>query len=347
MRHLDWLRRNASPLFGVTLLALLAFVFGTPPSGPKTTRERLRLAYFPNLTHAPALAGVANGAFQLALGPNVTLEPELFNAGPEAMEALLAGEVDVAYVGPGPAVMTYLKSQGRALRIVAGACNGGAALVARSNADIGSLRDLDGKRVGVPQLGGTQDISLRHFLAQAGLAAKEKGGTVDILPSKNSDILVLLRRGDLDAAWVPEPWVSRLVHEAHATIVADERSLWPTGTFLTTVLVVRRAYLDRHPDRVQAILAAHLRTVTWLRQHPEEGRHLVNAELKRVSGKALSPTVLLEAWQRCQFTAALAPADMAQLVRASAEAGYLQPQGVNVADLLDLQPLEQASKKRD
>jgi NitT/TauT family transport system substrate-binding protein len=238
-----------------------------------------------------------------------------------------------------------LKSQGRALKILAGACDGGAALVARSDANITSVRDLDGKRVGVPQLGGTQDISLRHFLAQAGLAAKEKGGTVDILPAKNPDILVLLRRGDLDAAWVPEPWVSRLIHEANATIVADERSLWPNRTFLTTVLVVRQGYLAQHPDRVQALLAAHLRTVTWLQQHPAEGQQLVNSELKRLSGKALKPIVLREAWDRCRFTADLAPADMAQLLQASTEAGYLQPHAVNVAALLDLDPLKQVTKQ--
>jgi NitT/TauT family transport system substrate-binding protein len=289
--------------------------------------------------------GVARGEFQKALGSGVALDPKVFNAGPEAMEALLAGAIDVCYVGPSPAINTFLKSSGRALKVLAGACSGGAALVARQGTGIHSVRDLDGKRVAVPQLAGTQDVSLRYFLAANGLSPREKGGTVQILPIKNPDIFALFLRGQLDAAWVPEPWVARLLKDAGAELVVDERDLWPEKRFTTTVVVARRDYLEKHPAQVQALLQAHLRAITWVQQQPDAAQKVVNAELKRLTGKALPESVLKAAWQRVTFTADPNRANLQAFADAAIRAGYLPSQGVDVAALLDLQPLENAQQR--
>jgi NitT/TauT family transport system substrate-binding protein len=328
--HRDWFQFA----LGVVTLGVLALNPGAQISRAAESREKLRLAYFPNITHAPALVAVARGDFQRYLGP-VALETKVVNAGPEAMQALLAGEIDIAYVGPSPAINTYLKSGRRALKVIAGACSGGAALVARSGTNITRVRDLDGKRVGVPQLGGTQDVSCRHFLAQAGLFPREKGGTVEIIPAKNPDILALFLRKQLDAAWVPEPWAARLVKEAGARLVVDERQLWPDGQFTTTVVVVRTAFLKAHPERVAALLRAHLQVTDWLRQHPDEGQQTVNAELKRLTGKALPADVLQAAWNRVAFTSEPNQSSIEAFARAAAEAGYLAKQDVDIAGLFE------------
>jgi NitT/TauT family transport system substrate-binding protein len=328
------------------VLAGLALVFGRSSngSGAGAGQETLRLGYFPNVTHAPGVVGTARGEFQKALGAKTVVDTKVFNAGPEEMEALLAGAIDVGYVGPSPAINTFLKSDGRALKILAGACEGGAALIARDGTTITSIRDLSGKRVAVPQLGGTQDVSLRHFLAAEGLHPKEKGGDVEILPVQNPDILALFLKGQLDAAWVPEPWATRLLHQAHARLVVDERDLWPDKRFTTTVLVVRKAYLEQHPQQVAAILQAHLRTIAWLRQNPDDAQTLVNSELKRLTGKALPSDVLKEAWSRVAFTADPNRANIQAFVQAAADAGYLPPNGVNVAQLIEPGPLDQAQR---
>lgn len=332
------------PLVGLAILAVLLLLPRKQNSGPQPTpgAQTLRLGYFPNVTHAPAILGVANGEFQKALGARVTLAPKVFNAGPEEMEALLAGEIDLGYVGPGPAVDTYVRSQGRALKVIAGACSGGAALVARADTPITSIRQLDGKRVAVPQLGGTQDISLRHFMGAEGLQPQEKGGTVQILPVKNPDILVLFKRKELDAAWVPEPWASRLIKEAHARLVIDERDLWTDKMFPTTVLIARTAYLTEHPQQVQAFLQAHLRTIDWIQKNPQPAQSALNAELKRLMGKALAPDVLETSWQRVTFTSDPDRTHLEAFVKASSDAGYLKSGQVDVAQLLDLSALQQA-----
>jgi NitT/TauT family transport system substrate-binding protein len=336
--------RTALPIVGLAVLVGLPLIFGSRSSGkaPVAGRETVRLAYFPNVTHAPAVVGVARGEFEKALGSKANLDVKVFNAGPEEMEALLAGAIDIGYAGPSPSINTFLKSNGRALKILAGACSGGAALIAREGTPITRIGDLNGKRVAIPQLGGTQDVSLRHFLAAEGLRPKDKGGTVEILPIQNPDILALFLKGQLDAAWVPEPWASRLLHDAHARLVVDERDLWPDRRFTTTVVVARRAFLAQHPDLVQAILEANLRSIAWLRANPDAGQAAVNAELKRLTGKTLPPEVLQAAWGRVEFTADPNRDSIQAFVQAAADAGYLPSQGVNVADLIDAGPLDAA-----
>ena len=339
---LEGVTRNLMPLFGLGVLFVLAFVVGRPPNVPLSGASRLRLGYFANVTHAPAVVGVGRGTFAHTLGKNTVLDPKVFNAGPEAMEALLAGEIDICYVGPAPAANTFLKSNGKALKIVAGACSGGAALIARDGVSVSTLRDLEGKRVAIPQKGGTQDISLRHFLAAQNMRGTENGGTVQILAVKNADMLTLFKRRELDAAWVPEPWAARLIHDANARLVLDERDLWPDHKVTTTVVVVRRAYLEQHYAEVERVLSAHLQTLAWMQTHADEAQHVVNAELKRITGKSLSDAVLREAWGRCDFTADPNPASIAAFMQAQREAGYL-PQTVQVAQLLDTRPLQQAA----
>lgn len=337
----NWLR-NTPPILGIAVLGILATFYGTPPQQKslKAGQERLRIGYFPNVTHAPAIVAMARDEFQKAVGDNVIVEAKVFTDGPTAMEALLAGELDMSYCGPSPAINTFVKSQGRAIRIVSGACSGGAGLVARSEANIANLHDLDGKRVAVPQFGGTQDISLRHFLAKEGLRGQEQGGTVQIMPVKPADVLALFASGQLDAAWVPEPWTSRLLKESKSHLVADERDLWPDKRFLTTVIVTRKSYLDQSPDKVKAILRAHLRTLDWLQKNPAAAQETVNREMKRLTGKSLPADTLREAWGRVEFSADPIPASLEAFAQGAIRAGYLTAKGLDITELLDLRLLD-------
>ncbi len=323
-RHWGW---SIKPLSAFVLLLAIAVIYGGAPPETSQGKTRLRLGYFPNLTHAPALVGTARGTFAQAVGDKVNIETRVFNDGPTAMEALLAGEIDIAYVGPGPAINTFRKSQGRALRIIAGACNGGALLIARPELKIGGIRDLDGKRVGVPQLGGTQDISLRSFLAQNGLAPREKGGTVEIVPVKNPDILMLFKQKQLDAAWTAEPWATRIILEAGAQIVLDERDLWKDKKLITTVIVARTGFTEQKPELVQAIVNGHLQTLAFIKSNPAAAQEATNAEIKRLTGKFLPQNVLLSAWRNVEFVSDPNPAGIERFAEMAVEAGYAKKGG--------------------
>ena len=223
----------------------------------------LRLGYFPNLNHAQVIIGLANGHFQKALSENNTnsgkvgdegasIKEYVFSAGPSAIEALYAGQIDVAYVGPNPAINGYLASNGEGIRIISGSASGGAVFVVRNDSGILSTTDFGGKKFASPQLGNTQDVALRKYLIQNGYDTVENGGNVTVVPVKPSDILTLMLKKEIDGAWVPEPWGARLVKESNGKIFVDERDLWPPdGKFVTTNIIVRTDYLKNNPEIIR------------------------------------------------------------------------------------------------
>ena len=284
-------------LLPVAAAALL--LAGCAPAA--STESQLRLGYLGNLTHATAIVGVANGFFAKALG-STHLATQVFNAGPAEMTALLGGQLDAAYVGPSSALNGYVRSHGEALKIVAGATMGGAELVVRST--VGSAADLRGKTLATPQLGNTQDVSLRYWLNQHGLkTTTDGGGDVAIRPQDNATTLDQFRAGKIDGAWLPEPWASRLVVEAGAKVLADERDLWPDGRFASTDLVVSTKFLHDHADTVRRLVDGELATNDWIAANATQARDSVNTELRRLTGAALTDEEIARAWAEQQVTA--------------------------------------------
>jgi NitT/TauT family transport system substrate-binding protein len=307
------------------LLVLVALV--APACRRSADPRVLRLGYFPNLTHTPALTGVASGRFAAALG-RVRLETRVFQAGPEAMEALLSGAIDAAYVGPSPVLNAWTASRGRGLRVIAGAASGGALFVVRPSANIHGAADLHGKRLATPQLGNTQDIALRNYLAQNGLATTDRGGDVTVTALGNPDILTQFRLGQLDGAWVPEPWAARLVAEAGGVALLDERDLWPARIFPTTLLVVTQTYARDAPENVRALLRAHLAEVAHLREASDEARAETNRALAHIVGRPLPEPIVRAAWAHIDFTTDPMEAGLARDARAAHELHFLRSDDV-------------------
>lgn len=271
-----------------------------PPASGASEASVLRLGYFANVTHVPALVGLETGLLADALG-DTELAPQAFVAGPAAVEALSAGAIDAAFLGPNPAVNSFVQSGGASLRIVAGAAGGGAALVVRDGID--EPDHLRGAVLASPQLGNTQDVALRTWLADHDLTTSATGrGDVDIVPTDNARTLQLFQSGEIDGAWLPEPWVSRLVLEAGAEVLVDESELWPRREYPTTVLVVRAEYLEDHPETVRALVAGHAASVAWIDEHPAELADVVNARLAIDAGAPLPDAVIDRALERVTAT---------------------------------------------
>jgi NitT/TauT family transport system substrate-binding protein len=295
-------RFRTSVIPALIALALLVAGCGSsdePGSGGSTSAaSTLRLGYFANVTHAGAVYGVASGIYKDRLG-STKLKTQTFNAGPAAVEALFAGAIDAAYLGPGPAVNAFIKSKGGVV-LVAGATSGGASLVVRPGVTADSLK---GKRIGDPQTGGTQDIALRTYLAGKGLKVDKHGaGDLKILSQDNSQTLDLFKSGALDGAWVPEPWASRLVIEGKGQVLLDEKNLWPGGRFVTTNLLVRKEFLTQHPQTVKALLEAQVESDRQIKADPANAQTVVNAALKELTGKSLKPEVIARAFSQIEVT---------------------------------------------
>ena len=325
----------------LALLAACGPTASTTPGG-----SIIRVGYFPNITHSQAVIGLARGDFQTSLGSSVTIQPTVFNAGPSVIEALFAGQIDLAYIGPNPAINGYVQSQGEALRVVAGATSGGAALVVRPAANIHAAADLAGKRLASPQLGNTQDVALRNYLIVNGLQPVEQGGNVQVIPTQNPQILDLFVQGQIDGAWVPEPWASRLVVEGGGVVLVDERDLWPNGDFITANIIVSTAFLKAHPELVKAWLTAHVELTQWEVADPAETQSLLNAEIEKLTGKKLKDEVLAQAWERLRptwdpiSTSLIASADSAYA------AGFLKEKP-DLSGIYDLSLLNEVLKSKN
>lgn len=298
-----------SPL--ATLLALLVLLGaacggGDDPAASAADDDdggggRLRLGYFANVTHAPAVIGEEEGVFAEHLGDGVDLEYSYFNAGTEAVEALFAGAIDATFVGPNPAINAWAQSQGEAIRIVAGTTSGGASLIVREGID--SPDDLAGTSLASPSLGNTQDVALRAWLADQGFETDATGGgDVQILPQANADTLTAFVDGTIDGAWVPEPWATRLVLEGNGHVLVDETDLWPDGEFVTTHLIVATEYLEEHPEIVEALISGLLDAIDVANDDAAKAQAITNAGIERITTKALPEETISAAWEHLTFT---------------------------------------------
>ncbi|HMF03658.1 MAG TPA: ABC transporter substrate-binding protein [Acidimicrobiia bacterium] len=274
-----------------------ALASDTPAQGGVT----LRLGYFPNVTHASAIVGVEGGIFADKLGNGVKLETSTFNAGPQVIEALNSGALDASYIGPNPAINAFAQSGGEAIRIISGATSGGAFLVVKP--DITSAKDLKGKKLASPQLGNTQDVALRTWLKKKGLKTDTAGGgDVSILPQDNAQTLDLFKQGQIDGAWVPEPWATRLVQEGGGKVLVDERTLWPKGRYVTTQLIVRTEFLKDHPDTVKRLLDGQVAANDVIKNDPQRAQQLVGQGIEQATGKPLAADVIAASFQNLEFT---------------------------------------------
>jgi NitT/TauT family transport system substrate-binding protein len=287
--------------------------------------KTLRLGYFPNVNHAQAIIGLKNGDFQKTIEGNnsnqgkIKINEFVFSAGPSAIEALFGGQIDAAYVGPNPAISGYIASGGEGLRIVSGVASGGSVFIVSNDAGIESAKDLGGKKFASPQLGNTQDISLRKYLISNGFNTVENGGNVTVAAIKPADILTLMLKKEVDGAWVPEPWGARLVNEANGKVFVDERELWPPqGKFVTANIIVRTDYLKENPDVIEKLLEAHVNETLWIdarlnssdngtaqENNSSKVMEVVNAfndGLRQITGKTIPDNELEESLKRMDFT---------------------------------------------
>jgi NitT/TauT family transport system substrate-binding protein len=306
----DLFKNISKSVLVIALIAItfsvLAYQYSVNNANAQTNdgqSKTLKIGYFPNINHVQAVIGLNNGDFQKILGNNTKVETIVFNAGPSAVEALLANRIDATYIGPNPTINGYVASGGKDIRVISGVSSGGASFVVRNDAGIQSVKDLGGKKFASPELGNTQDVSLRKYLVNNGYKTAENGGNVTVVPVANADILTLFLKKEIDGAWVPEPWATRLVNEANGKIFVDERDLWPPqGKFVTANIIVRTDYLNQNPDVIKKLLEAHVNETLWINQNKEKAINDFNIELKKLTGKTIANNVLSNALTKLEFT---------------------------------------------
>ncbi|KQV07010.1 ABC transporter substrate-binding protein [Leifsonia sp. Root112D2] len=332
---------NRSVIATILVAAALLGLSGCSASASATLKgpiepPELRLGYFPNFTHAPAIVGVEKGFYQSELGTPTKLSTQTFNAGPAALEALLSGSIDAAFMGPSPTITGFVQSKGEALQVVAGAAANGAFLVVRKG--ITSVADLKGKTLATPQLGNTQDVALRFWLKRQGYkTTTEGGGDVTIQPQSNGTALQAFVQGNIDGAWEPEPYASQMMAKGNGHVLVDESQIWPNHKFVVTNLVVSKSYLSRYPDAVSRLLKGLLKSLDYIDKDPSESKTLVNTSLKDLTGTAIPVQELDRAWSNVEFTSDPIASSLIEGAQHAQAVGLLA--SANLSGLYDLKPL--------
>ena len=323
--------KKRSAIFVGIASAILIILVGIMVNSDVTTHEnKIRVAYFPNINHAVPIVGIETGIFQDQIGNNTVIESKLFDAGPQVIESLFAGSIDIAYVGPGPAINGFLKSEDHNIKILSGAASGGASFIVHSNSKINSVADFEGKRIAAPQIGNTQDISLRSYIFENGLKPAEKGGSVTVLNLSTSDIYKLFAKGDIDAAWVPEPTATILVQQLDGKRLFKEEELWPENKFASVLLIAREEYVNQHPELINKWLEANQQTVNWINSNPEQTKITFIKFMKKETGKSLPAGLIDEAFSNLQITSDPVVSSIHTFAKRAYSLGYLGRDGYSL-----------------
>src|SRR6202050_3201505 len=297
----------------------------------------LRLGFLTNITHAPALIGIDKGFFAKELGKNVTLELKPFSTGTEEATALLAGQLDAAYVGPNPTIKAWQTSDGKLIKVISGAASGGAALVVKKG--ITTPAQLKGQKLATPSLGNTQDVALRFWLSQHHLTSTQTGGgDVPITPlTPNSAAVLDFKSGQIAGGWEPAPYDIEMVADGGHELV-NEASLWPQGQFVTTNLVVTAKCLSAHASTVSDLLKGQIEANNYIHSDQAAAEAAANSELTKLLGKGLTSSVLSASFEQISFTDDPVESSLATDAQHAVSVGLLSPVK-NISGLYDLTPL--------
>ena len=330
--------------------------------------DALKIGYFPNLNHAQAIIGLNNGDFRQIIENdknlgNISLKGIVFTSGPSAIEALYAGQIDVAYVGPNPTINGYIVSGGDGLRVISGASSGGASFVVRNDSGIETVNDLGGKKFASPQLGNTQDVALRKYLIDNGYNTIENGGNVTVVAAKPADLINMFVNKEIDGAWVPEPLVAILKEQGDGFILVDERDLWPPeGKFVTANILARADYLEKNPEIIKKLLEAHVNETLWINQklsktnntetdekNIQELAVAFNEGLKKITGKTYPENQIKDALSRIEFTYDPLSSSLNKIAEDANDLGYINlgsGREIDLSSIYDLGLLNEVLKSK-
>jgi NitT/TauT family transport system substrate-binding protein len=324
------MKMRSVSLIGISVIALVITMGITLDSENETNQDKLRVAFFPNIGHAIPVVGMERGMFESNLGNSTIVETKLFDSGPQVIESLFANSIDIAYVGPGPAINGFLKSENHDVVILSGAASGGASFIVHPNSKINSVDDFAGKRIAAPQIGNSQDVSLRNYLSENGLKPYEKGGSVVVLNISNPDIYTLFTKGDIDAAWVPEPWATILVQDLEGKRLFYEEELWPENKFASVLLIGREKYVSENPGVITKWLESHQQTANWINNNPQETRMIFNEFMQNTMGQTLSDRVVDEALVNLEITTDSVEDSIYTFAKRADSLGYLGRDGFSL-----------------
>ena len=326
---------------GLSAIVLMSAILNI--TSTDNSDNEIRVAFFPSISHAVPIVGIENNIFQENLTEQKIIEVKIFDSGPQVIESLFAKSIDLAYVGPGPIINGFLKSNGQDLKILAGAANGGASFIIQKDSGLDSIENFQGKRIASPQISNTQDVSLRHYLSTHGLEPVEKGGTVFVINISNPDIYTLFAKGDIDGAWVPEPWATILVEELGGVRLFNESQFWPEKQFSSVLLIGRTNFIEQNPETVEKWILSNQKTAEWINSNPDKTKMIYNEFMQDYMGKTFSKKIVDESFSNLEITSDPIKNSVLTFAERADSLGYLGRSGYNLDGLFYNENISQNS----
>ena len=332
-----------SYVIGIGLSAIVLMVAVLNSTSTDNSGNEIRVAFFPSISHVVPIVGIENNIFQENLTEQKIIEVKIFDSGPQVIESLFAKSIDLAYVGPGPIINGFLKSNGQDLKILAGAANGGASFIIQKDSGLDSIENFQGKRIASPQISNTQDVSLRHYLSTHGLEPVEKGGTVFVINISNPDIYTLFAKGDIDGAWVPEPWATILVEELGGVRLFNESQFWPEKQISSVLLIGRTNFIEQNPETVEKWILSNQKTAEWINSNPDKTKMIYNEFMQDYMGKTFSKKIVDESFSNLEITSDPIKNSVLTFAERADSLGYLGRSGYNLDGLFYNENISQNS----
>ena len=332
-----------SYVIGIGLSAIVLMVAVLNSTSTDNSGNEIRVAFFPSISHVVPIVGIENNIFQENLTEQKIIEVKIFDSGPQVIESLFAKSIDLAYVGPGPIINGFLKSNGQDLKILAGAANGGASFIIQKDSGLDSIENFQGKRIASPQISNTQDVSLRHYLSTHGLEPVEKGGTVFVINISNPDIYTLFAKGDIDGAWVPEPWATILVEELGGVRLFNASQFWPEKQFSSVLLIGRTNFIEQNPETVEKWILSNQKTAEWINSNPDKTKMIYNEFMQDYMGKTFSKKIVDESFSNLEITSDPIKNSVLTFAERADSLGYLGRSGYNLDGLFYNENISQNS----
>ncbi|PKL68206.1 MAG: sulfonate ABC transporter substrate-binding protein [Methanomicrobiales archaeon HGW-Methanomicrobiales-1] len=286
------MRITAIALIAIALLLITAGCT-QPATTPGTTTtaapiKDLRIGYQPSTHQMAAITALEKGWFAQDLAPLgvVNVSDKVFPSGPPEMQAMLAGELDVAYVGAAP-VLTALAT-GLDAKIVAGVNTQGSDLVVRNDLDYKDPQSLKGLTIATFPAGSIQDTVLRDWLKKNNLVPDTD---VFIKGMSPGDAVTAIIAGKVDGIFLPTPSPSTVVNQGKGKVVVHSGEMYPDHT--CCVLVVSGKMIREHPEIVRQIIRTNDKAVLWNEQNLDEAAVIYS---KKTGAKLEDVTASLKEW---------------------------------------------------
>ena len=317
---------------GIATIAIIGIALAVIENTFSDDKKKIRVAFFPNVGHVVPIVGMEKGIFSKGIGNDTQIETKLFDSGPQVIESLFANSIDIAYVGPVPAINGFLKSD-HDVKILAGAASGGASFVVHPNSDIKSIEDFSGKKIATPQIGNTQDVSLRHYISENGFKSIDKGGSIIVLNIPNPDIYTLFVKGEIDGAWVPEPWATIFVEELGGKRLFYEEELWPNQQFASVLLIGREDYVKNNPEIINDWLESHVETVNLINSNPKETVIIFDQFMEDTLGQSLPEQIIDKSLSNLEITYDPINESIYTFAERADSLGYLGRNGYDISEI--------------